>query len=171
MRRLHVVTASLPRRIVMLTAKVYQYALMSLEGTPAVFARLLSGLSETEADLRPDPDRFSLREAIAHLADWEDVFRQRMQLTLREDNPVLQGYDEGQWAIDHAYAQSDWREQLARFAEERAQTALLVRSFAPEQLARTGRHTEAGPISLQEQVLLITVHDGYHARQFAEYRA
>ncbi len=155
----------------MLTAKVYQYALMSLEGTPAVFARLLSGLSEAEADLRPDPARFTLREAIAHLADWEDVFRQRMLLTQHEDNPVLQGYDEGQWAIDHAYAQSDWRAQLARFGQERAQTAALIRSFTPEHLARVGRHTEAGPISLQEQILLITVHDGYHARQFAEYRA
>ena len=155
----------------MLTAKVYQYALMALEGTPAVFARLLSGLSEAEADLHPDPARFSLREAIAHLADWEDVFRQRMQATQTHDNPVLQGYDEGQWAIDHAYAQSDWREQLARFAQERAQTTALVRAFTPDQLARSGRHTEAGPITLQEQVLLITVHDGYHARQFAEYRA
>ncbi len=155
----------------MLTAKVYQYALMSLEGTPAVFARLLDGLSETEADLRPDPARFSLREAVAHLADWEDVFRQRMLLTQSEDNPLLQGYDEGQWAIDRAYAQTDWREQLARFAHERAQTIALVRSFTPEHLARIGHHTEAGPITLQEQVLLITVHDGYHARQFAEYRS
>lgn len=155
----------------MLTAKVYHYALMALEGTPAVFARLLSGLSEAEADAHPDPARFSLREAVAHLADWEDVFRQRMQATLSEDNPILQGYDEGQWAIDRAYSKSDWRGQLARFTDERAQTLALVRAFTPEQFARTGRHTEAGPISLQEQVLLIAVHDGYHARQFAEFRA
>lgn len=155
----------------MLTAKVYQYALMSLEGTPAVFARLLDGLSATEADLRPDPARFSLREAVAHLADWEDVFRQRLLLTRDQDNPTLQGYDEGQWAIDRDYAHSDWRKQLARFGEERAQTAALIRSFTPQQLARTGLHTEAGPISLQEQALLIVVHDGYHARQFAEGRA
>ncbi len=155
----------------MLTAKVYQYALIALEGTPAVFARLLDDLSEAEADAHLDPARFSLREAVAHLADWEGVFRQRMLLTQSEDNPLLQGYDEGQWAIDHAYAQSDWRAQLARFASERAQTTALIRSFTPEHLTRTGRHTEAGPISLQEQVLLITVHDGYHARQFAEYRS
>lgn len=155
----------------MLTAKVYQYAMMALEGTPAVFARLLDGLSETEADLRPDPARFTLREAVAHLADWEDVFRQRMLLTQSEDNPILQGYDESQWAIDHAYAQSDWRAQLARFARERAQTTALIRSFTPAHLERIGQHTEAGPITLQEQVLLITVHDGYHARQFAEYRS
>lgn len=155
----------------MLTAKVYQYALMSLEGTPAVFARLLGGMTETEAGAHPDPARFSLREAIAHLADWEGVFRQRMQATQTEDSPILQGYDEGQWAIDHDYAHSDWREQLTRFAEERVQTTALIRSFTSEHLQRLGRHTEAGPITLQEQVLLITVHDGYHARQFAEYRS
>ncbi len=155
----------------MLTAKVYQYALMALEGTPAVFARLLDGMTEAEADLHPDPARFSLREAVAHLADWEDVFRQRMQATQNEDNPILQGYDEGQWAIDRDYAHSDWREQLARFTQERAQTIALIRSFTPPQLGRSGQHTEAGPITLQEQVLLITVHDGYHARQFAEYRS
>ncbi len=155
----------------MLTAKVYQYGLIALEGTPAVFARLLDGLSDREADLRPDPARFTLREAIAHLADWEGVFRERMQATQTQDSPVLQGYDEGQWALDHDYAHSDWHKQLTRFATERAQTAALIRSFTPEHLARLGQHTELGPVSLQEQVLLITVHDGYHARQFAEYRS
>lgn len=155
----------------MLTVKVYQYALLALDGTPAVLAHLLSGLSDAEADKRPDPARFSLREAIAHLADWEGVFRERMQATLREDNPILQGYDEGQWAIDRGYARLDWHEQLARFTAERAQTLALIRAFSPADLARTGRHTEAGPISLQEQVLLIVVHDGYHTRQFADYRA
>ena len=154
----------------MLTAKVYQYALMSLEGTPAVFRRLLAGLSDTEADLRPDPARFSLREAIAHLADWEDVFRQRMLQTRDQEHPILQGYDEGQWAVDRDYARSDWQAQLTRFGEERAQTTALIRSFTPDNLERVGLHTEAGPISLQEQVLLIVVHDGYHARQFAEFR-
>ena len=48
---------------------------------------------------------------MAHLADWELVFQQRLTRMRSEDNPMRPGYDVGQWAIDHGYAQTDWRVQ------------------------------------------------------------
>ena len=35
---------------------------------------LLHGLSEAEADFRPNAHRFSIREVVAHLADCDAIF-------------------------------------------------------------------------------------------------
>lgn len=154
----------------MLPAKVHTYLSGALAGAPDVFDALLRGLTDAQADRRPDPDRFTIREALAHLADWEDVFRGRLLQTRVETDPVLQGYDEGQWARDRDYAHADWREQARLFRDRRAQTMELLRALSPEQWERLGNHTEAGPITLEGQAVLISAHDAYHQQQFAHWR-
>ncbi len=154
----------------MLPKKVENYLLIALEGAPDVFDALLQGMTEEEADRRPDPERFTVREAVAHLADWEGVFRGRLLQTRDGDDATLQGYDEGQWAIDHDYAHSDWRAQARRFREGRRELLALIRSLTPDQWARAANHTEIGPITMEQQLLLIGVHDGYHQQQVAQWR-
>ncbi len=154
----------------MLPKKVETYLLGALDGAPDVFDALLQGMTDAEADRRPDPERFTVREALAHLAEWEDVFRERLLQTRDEENATLQGYDEGQWAIDHDYAHSDWREQARLFRERRAALVALLRSLTPAQWERSAFHTEAGPITAEQQAVLILAHDGYHETQFAQWR-
>jgi hypothetical protein len=154
----------------MLPKKVETYLLGALAGAPDVFEALVWGMTEEEADRRPDPERFSIREAIAHLADWEDVFRKRLLQTRDEANATLQGYDEGQWAIDHDYARSDWRAQLQLFRAGRAKLVALLRALTPAQWERTAIHTEIGPITMEQQAVLILAHDGYHETQIAQWR-
>lgn len=154
----------------MLPKKVETYLLIALAGAPDVFDALLQGMTEEEADRRPNPERFTIREALAHLADWEGVFRARLLQTRDDENATLQGYDEGQWAIDHDYAHSDWRAQAVRFRQGRQELVALLRSLTPAQWERSAFHTEAGPITMAEQAVLISVHDGYHLQQFAQWR-
>jgi hypothetical protein len=154
----------------MLPKKVETYVVMALEGAPDVFDVLTQGLTAEEADRRPDVDRFTIREALAHLAEWEDVFRQRMVQTRKEDSPALQGYDEGQWAMDHDYAHSDWRAQLGLFRTRRGELVALLRTLTPSQWERTGIHSEIGPVTLEQQAVMILAHDGYHETQIAQWR-
>jgi hypothetical protein len=154
----------------MLPKKVETYLLITLAGAPDVFDALLQGMTEEEADRRPDPERFTIRESMAHLADWEGVFRERLLLTRDKDEATLQGYDEGQWAIDHDYANTDWKVQAQRFREGRQELMVLLHSLTPEHWKRTANHTEAGPITMAEQAMLICVHDGYHQQQIVQWR-
>lgn len=149
--------------------KKVHYLLIGLGAAPDVFDRLLEGA--TDWDKRPDPECFTLREMLAHVADWETVFLHRLRQTRVEENAVLQGYDEGQWAIDHNYAHADSAECLRRFRAERQEMVAFLRELTPEQWARVGTHTEAGPLTMFEQAALILGHDGYHARQIIEWTA
>lgn len=150
----------------MLPDRIHLYLLLDLESAPETLARLLAGVTDPAVwDRRPDPDRFTLREMAAHLADWEGVFLGRLTQTRDEENAILHGLDEGQVAIDHDYAHADPQECLARYGAGRKEIVAFLRALSPEQWGRAGTHTEIGPISLEAQTVLIAAHDGYHRQQ------
>jgi len=153
----------------MLVERARRYLATALAGTPAVVARLLRGAGPDDYDRRPDPERFTLREVIAHLADWEGVWWERLEAVRTRHRPVLPGYDEGQWAIDHDYAHADVERQLACFAERRRRLVALLESLGPQDWERVGLHTEVGEITLEGLAVLVLGHDGYHTRQIAEW--
>ena len=154
----------------MLPDRIHLYLLLDLECAPAVLARLLADVTDPAAwDRRPDPDRFTLREMVAHLADWDGVFLGRMTQTRDEENATLRGLDEGQVAIDHDYAHAAPQECLMRYEAGREKIVAFLRALSPEQWGRVGTHTEVGPISLETQAVLIAVHDGYHRQQALSY--
>jgi hypothetical protein len=148
--------------------KLYLFA--DLAATPAVLERLLAGVGDDAAyDRRPDPERFTLREITAHLADWEGVFQERLRQTLSEEDAVFVGTDPGRMARDHDYAHADPRECLARFTQRREETLALIGVLNPGQWERTGTHARAGHLTITEQVVLIAGHDGYHLQQIAQW--
>ena len=153
----------------MLPEKLHRYLLIDLASAPDVLAKMLEGVTGSRWDNRPDPERFTLREVVAHLADWDQVFLGRLMQTRDSDRAVLQGLDEGQVAVDHDYAHADPAECLARYAAGRAETTAFLRALTPEQWARSATHTEIGEITIEAQAALIAFHDGYHRQQIVEW--
>lgn len=149
----------------MLPERAYRYLLIDLASAPDVLGRMLDGTDPSVYDRRPDPDRFTLREVIAHLADWDKVFLGRMTQTRDTENPTLQGIDEGQVAVDNDYAHLDPAESLARYKANRVALVAFLQALTPAQGERAGNHTELGPITLMTQAILAAVHDGYHREQ------
>jgi uncharacterized damage-inducible protein DinB len=153
----------------MLPEGARRYLLHGLSATPVTVDRLLRAAAPEDWDRRPDPERFTLREVIAHLADWEPVWQERIQAIRTHDRPTLQSYDESQWAIDHDYAHAVPVEQQTRFRESRARLLHVLQDLSPEEWERAGIHTQWGPLSLEAMAVLILGHDGYHLRQIAEW--
>src|SRR5205807_3137623 len=93
----------------MMPPAVHKYLIVSLGGTPEVAERLLKEVPADDPrwDFRPDPARFTLREVVAHLADWEPIHLERIRRMLEEENPVLPDVDEEKTAVDNDYAHSD----------------------------------------------------------------
>src|SRR5262245_24073794 len=83
-----------------------------------------------------DPERFTPREVIAHLADWEPIDRDRLASAVERPGSTIQPYDEVQMGIDHDYAHSDVAAQLERYTNEREVTAQYVRRLTPEDMTK-----------------------------------
>lgn len=156
----------------MLPAPVRKYLLTSIASTPKILATLLAEISGEDAvwDKRPDPERFTLREVLAHLTDWEPIHVERINRILNEEEPVLPDLDEGQFAIDNDYAHQDPIENLRLFAERRAKLVALLKGLPEEALDRAGiRPPAIGRITIDEMATLVLAHDVYHIAQVVEW--
>jgi uncharacterized damage-inducible protein DinB len=157
---------------------VRKYLLAALSGTPDVLDRLIKNILADDPiwDERFDPERFTLREVLAHLADWETVFFERMSRICREDNPELPNCDEGQVAIDHDYAHTDPRDSLATIRAGRERMVAFLREREPSDWQRAGHYlsdipANSGPVTLEAWLAQVAGHDGYHTQQVAQYLA
>ena len=70
----------------MLPEKARFYLMKGLESAPVVIKRMLRTADSVDWDRRPDPERFSLREVLSHLADWEPIWLERIRRMAEEDN-------------------------------------------------------------------------------------
>lgn len=142
------------------------YLLNGIAGAPAVFSKLAESISDWDA--RPDPDRFTLREAIAHLADWDEIFLMRLNRALTEDNPHLPSVDEGVLATERQYEKQDPTANLNRFRENRKTLSDAFHALTPDQWERTAHREFVGDVTVGQMAAIILGHDAYHLRQFAE---
>ena len=118
---------------------------------------------------RRDPERFTPRQVIAHLADWESVFRERMVGTIQGKPYEIKTFDEGQRAIDNAYHTIDVSQSLERFSSERLKTLSFIELLPAEAWNEMALHPEYGAITVMDQVQNLTAHDVYHIDQLLEY--
>ena len=135
-----------------------------------VVVQALGGASDAELDARPAPQKWSTREIVHHLADSEMTSAIRLRRLIAEDQPVIHGYDQEEFArrlfYDRPIAAS-----LDAFRSARATTVELLDRLTPEQWARTGTHTESGAYSVERWLEIYAAHAHGHAEQITRARA
>ena len=120
---------------------------------------------------RPEaPDKWSMGQVLAHLADSDLVWGWRLRLILAQDRPPLTGYDQDKWASRLGYADADPRDSLALFSILRKTNLRLVERASAEDLQRVGVHVERGEESLAHQLKLYAGHDILHLNQLERIR-
>lgn len=147
----------------MVPEPVRTYLIHDLEAAPLVLTQLLA--SRTDWDHRPDPDRFSLREMLAHLADWEEIWLMRVKRITSERNPFLPSIDEGQMAIDRKYATVDPQQSLERYRTGRLALVQAIKDLHEDDWDRPAQREFVGDIDFLQQIAMIVGHDGYHMKQ------
>jgi hypothetical protein len=122
----------------------------ALEMFPEELSRAIFGENDPDALNRPASDGgWGVVEILPHLADWEEIFFERMHKTVEEERPYLPGYDDSLWSIERDYRGQDPSESFDRFAELRTATIEFLRSLPPESWTRAGEHGYYGEVTLQ----------------------
>lgn len=137
-------------------------------------AELLSmattGASNPELDYSPGPDRWTPRQIAAHLADAEYVGAMRFRQVIAEDNPTLMAYDEKAWTARLNSSSRRISHILESFRKARADNYELLKDLPEETFARTGNHSDRGPLTLKDLLRIYAEHAEGHARQILEVR-
>ena len=142
---------------------------LAIEFTPITLRRMVDCVPIDRYGEKFDAERFNLTEMVAHLADWEVLFLDRMVVAFETPGATVVGYDEGQRAIDKHYATRDLQHELDVFENRRRDTLEFIRSLAPEDWEKSFIHPDAGPRSIRDQITLLLGHDLYHLEQASHY--
>jgi uncharacterized damage-inducible protein DinB len=124
---------------------------------------LIDPLSPAQVDRAPSPDKWSIREIVAHLADCEVVFSFRLRQALAEDHAIIQPFDQGIWG--QRYAAYDLASGLALFAAARTWNLRLLATITEPDRHRPTTHPERGTMTLWTIVETMGGHDTNHLQQ------
>ncbi len=127
--------------------------------------RLLKGVPAAKLRKRPAPDKWSVAEIMAHLADSEIVTSFRLRQILGTPGTPIPAYDQDAWAKACRYEKRDARKSLEIFRVLREANLALLKSLQPEQWQHHGIHSERGPETIERLVTLIAGHDLNHTQQ------
>jgi len=137
---------------------------------PGQLREAIAGMSPEQIDAAPVAGKWSTRQVICHIADFEPVYADRMKRVVCEENPPLRGGDPDQFAAALAYDARDIEEELALIEAVRNHTARILRTLPDSAFARTGTHSVDGALSLETLLQRITGHIPHHVRFIEEKR-
>jgi len=133
--------------------------------TPGRIARLIRGVPKKRLALRAIPDKWSVAEILAHLADTELLYGFRVRRILEANGAPIQGIDQDAWAGFSDYAKQDPALSLEAFRATRERLVRLLRSLPKKRWTLWGMHSERGKETLTRTVEMLAGHDINHLMQ------
>jgi hypothetical protein len=136
-----------------------------LAATAKKLDRSIKGVPASKLRKRPQPDKWSVTEIVAHLADVEVAVGFRMRLILGTPGTPVAAFDQDAWAASGHYAKRDPRKSVEHFRIAREAHLALFKSLTPEQWKHYGMHAERGQESIEHMVRMLAGHDLNHLQQ------
>lgn len=145
------------------------YVFIGLEKNRELFALLMDSIPEVLLDQSTGQGRFTVREALAHWADWESIHLARIQAAETQDGAKVPDIDEGQRVIDEGYR--DWSQDdiRDRFLNGRRVMIRTLHDMSDEQLGHCFEHSRFGVLTISDYAGHILGHDAYHAEQLTRF--
>ncbi len=108
---------------------------------------------------------WTVLETLCHLRDTEDVFAERLRLTLEQDEPPLPFPNPDEVARERRYNEQVTHTVLAQWKGRRAALNVHWQACSGADWERVGIHPTRGRLTLLEQFLLLPIHDSLHLEQ------
>ncbi len=136
------------------------------QATPSELDRRLRDVAPEELIRRPAPEKWSIAEIVAHLADAELAMGWRLRNMLANPGVALTWWDEAAWAERLGYAQQDASFSSGAFRALRESNLRLLASVPRARWVECyGVHELRGRQTVEEFVRLEAAHDLNHLRQ------
>lgn len=131
---------------------------------PQILADALAAVPADLLDSSALADEWTPRQIIHHVADSETTSYLRLRRLLAEHQPVIQGYDEMEFARKLHYERPVANSLLVVRAV-RAASAELLRELREEEWHREGTHSESGRYTVFDWLTIYADHCHDHAQQ------
>lgn len=135
------------------------------KGTHKKLAALTKRLNKKQLTRQPAPDKWSIAEILAHLADAELVIGYRIRLILASNGTTIQAFDQDAWAKTFKYGCRDSKISLETFRFLRENNLRLLNSVPRPSWENYGLHQERGKESVAHLMKMMAGHDLNHLLQ------
>ncbi len=133
--------------------------------TAKKLARIIRGVPTAKLRQRPAPDKWSVNEVLAHLADSEIIIGFRLRLILGAPGSPITAVDQDSAVTNGHYELRDPHKSVEQFRVVREANLALLKSLTPEQWKHYGIHSERGQETIEHIVRLYAGHDINHLQQ------
>lgn len=142
-----------------------QDALTVQKATTNKLRKLTRGLTPGQLKWKPAPEKWSITEIVAHLADTEIVASWRMRAILGSNGTAIQAFDQDAWASVFQYGKSDLKQSLEVFRLLRENNLAMLKALPPDKWENYGMHSERGKETIAHLTRMFAGHDTNHLRQ------
>ncbi len=123
--------------------------------------RLLSPLTDQQAEFRYAPGKWSVKEVLGHVIDAERIFAYRILRIARGDQTPLAGFEQDDYIQTGNFSARTLTDLLEEFSSVREATITLVRSLDDDAWLRRGIASQK-EISVLALAFVIAGHELHH---------
>ena len=139
--------------------------LVMQQEAPAILLELIDGVNETELQKRPAPEKWSVGEILAHLAEDELATSWRYRQIIEHCGCDLASFDQDQWAHLGDYTSWNPKEALELFRLLRMANLRMLGRLSADEWQKFGVHAERGKITVSDLARHMAGHDMNHIDQ------
>jgi hypothetical protein len=148
----------------------WQY--LSMNNNLKSYERLLAAADPAAlATYRDDGTGWTALEILCHLRDFEQVFIERAQTIVEQDNGALPFPSPDGLAAERAYSQQNIGDAFTAWQATRAQHIDYLKTRSESDWVRTAVHPTRGILTLFEVACMPVMHDNLHLEQMTRVLA
>ncbi len=140
-----------------------------VESTDMIRA-LLAGISQEEAEVKPNPQSWSVLETLCHLVDEErEDFREHLDFLVNRSDGEWHRIDTEGWVTARGYNKQNFRRMRDRFFEERSRSLDWLKGLSNADWEKTYT-TPYRTLKTGDMLASWVAHDNLAIRQLTELR-
>src|SRR5579864_6686466 len=149
-----------------MTEQELRKQLEQLSMGPRAVTAAVAQTADPVLNYKPAPEKWCIREIVAHLADVELIYGYRMRQMLADKSPTIAPVDQDDWARNLNYREASLAASLEQYSALRQANIRLLRQIEIQDLGRGAFHPERGRLlTLAELLGMMVGHDPNHLRQ------
>lgn len=132
-----------------------------LRRQPDELRALLANVTDAQANSRPAPGEWSVKEVIGHVNDTERIFAYRALRIARGDTTPLPGFEQNAYVEGTDFNARSLRDLLDEFAAQRTANVLCFQLLGMAEIERRGTASE-NPVSVRALLYIMAGHVAHH---------
>lgn len=141
-----------------------------LQNSTEMNRALLSGITQEEARIKPNPQSWSILEVVCHLYDEEcEDFREHLDWILHRQQEEWHQIDPQGWVIERKYNEQAFGEMQKKFFAERTRSLEWLQGLSGTNW-ETSHTSQFGTMRAGDMLASWVAHDNLHIRQLVELR-